>query len=228
MPRQTRVAIGGLIYHVINRANGRERIFKTDNDYVHFESLMLEAVELIGMRVLSYCIMPNHWHIVLYPKNDSDLSKFMMWLTTTHVRQTRVKTNSVGSGHIYQGSYKSFPIENDNHLLTVIRYVEQNPLRAKLVNKSEEWRWSSLFRRTRGNKEDKKILSQLPTELPSNYLQSVNTVLRNDDLEAIRYSVKKGKPFGSDKWVGKMVDRFNLTSTLRGVGRPRDNITPHI
>jgi len=79
--------VGGVVYHVINRANGRERIFSTDAEYEHFESLLLEGVKLIGMRVLAYVIMPNHWHLVLYPINDRDLSEFMRWVTTTHVRQ---------------------------------------------------------------------------------------------------------------------------------------------
>lgn len=120
MPRMNRVAVGGIPYHVINRSNGRVSIFHQDKDYQHFESLLLEGVELTGMRVLSYCIMPNHWHLVPYPRNDGDMSEFMHWLTTIHVRQRRTFTKSVGEGHLYQGTYKSFPIEADKHLTTVI------------------------------------------------------------------------------------------------------------
>lgn len=221
MPRMARVAVGDVVYHVINRANGRAQIFHTENDYKHFESLLLEGVELIGMRLLSYCIMPNHWHLVLYPQNDTDMSEFMRWVTTTHVRQRRVLTKSIGHGHLYQGSYKSFPIEGDFHLLDAIRYVEQNPLRSHLVKRAQDWHWSSLFRRMRGNKEDKKFLASLPTTLPKNYLDSVNTVLHNDDLEKIHYSLMKGAPYGSDSWTQRMVERYNLGSTLRGPGRPK-------
>ena len=124
MPRMNRVAVGDVIYHVINRANGRVRIFNTDKEYQHFESLLLEAAALTDMRLLAYTIMPNHWHLVLYPKKDTDMKDFMHWLTTTHVRQRRAKTKSIGHGHLYQGTYKSFPIEEDQHLTTVIRYVE--------------------------------------------------------------------------------------------------------
>ncbi len=216
-----RVAVGGVVYHVINRANGRAQIFSSDKDYQHFESLLLEGVALIGMRILSYCIMPNHWHLVLYPKHDGDMSEFMRWVTTTHVRQRRTQTKSVGEGHLYQGTYKSFPIESDTHLLTVIRYVEQNPLRAKLVFKAEEWHWSSLYRRQRGNREDQKLLSILPTALPTNYLESVNTILDKSNLEQIRHSLIKGTPYGGDMWVEEMVNKYNLGSTLRNPGRPR-------
>lgn len=216
-----RVAVGGIPYHVINRANGRSQIFHTDKDYIHFESLLLEAVELTGMSILSYCIMPNHWHLVLYPQQDGDMSEFMRWITTTHVRQRRTQTKSVGDGHLYQGAYKSFPIETDQHLTTVIRYVEQNPLRAKLVQKSEDWPWSSLYRRQRNNKEDQKLLAELPMELPVNYWESVNIILKEKDLEQVRHSIIKGTPYGSDNWVGDMVEKYGLTSTLRGPGRPK-------
>ena len=221
MPRMPRVAIGDTVYHVINRANGRATIFHNENDYQHFESLLKEGVELIGMRLLAYAIMPNHWHLVLYPKNDGDMSEFMRWITTTHVRQRRVKTKSVGSGHLYQGAYKSFPIEEDKHLTTVIRYVEQNALRAQLVKRAEVWQWSSLFRRRRGNKEDQRLLAKLPTTLPSNYLQSVNTILNKDDLEEIHSTIKKSAPYGSEKWKKWMIEEHDMLSTQREPGRPR-------
>lgn len=222
MPRMNRVAVGDTVYHVLNRANARAQMFHTDKDYKHFESLLLEGVELIGMRILSYCIMPNHWHLVLYPHNDGDMSEFMRWVTTTHVRQRRTETKSIGDGHLYQGTYKSFPIETDFHLTTVIRYVEQNPLRAKLVTRAEEWQWSSRYRRQRNSKEDQKLLAPLPTELPVNYLESANTILGDDELEQVRYSLTKGAPYGGTAWVGDMVEKYNLGSTLRGPGRPRD------
>jgi putative transposase len=178
-------------------------------------------VELTDMRILAYTIMPNHWHLVLYPKKDTDMKDFMHWLTTTHVRQRRAKTKSIGHGHLYQGTYKSFPIEEDQHLTTVIRYVEQNPLRAKLVTRAEHWKWGSLVKRLRGNKEDKKLLAKLPTTLPANYLVSVNTILKNDDLEEIRHSIKKNAPFGSTLWIEEMVSAHDMLSTQRDGGRPK-------
>ena len=165
--------------------------------------------------------MPNHWHLVLYPKYDGDMSEFMRWVTTTHVRQRRVLTKSIGDGHLYQGTYKSFPVEEDKHLHDLIRYVEQNPLRAKLTKKTEDWQWSSLHRRLRGNTEDKKILATLPTELPSNYLESVNTLLKKNTLTNIRHSIGKGTPYGSLGWVDEMVEKYNMESTVREPGRPK-------
>lgn len=220
MPRQARVSVADTVYHVINRANGRVQIFNSDEDYKHFEELLLEAKELTDMRIIAYCIMPNHWHLVLYPHTDSVLGEFMSWLTSTHVRQYRTRTKTIGYGHLYQDRYKSFPVETDNYCNTLVRYVEQNPLRAKLVHRAEEWQWSSLWRREKGGKTEK-LLSSLPTELPDNYLKSVNEIFTDEQIETIRQSVNKGKPFGTDRWVNELVDRFGLEHTMRGPGRPK-------
>ncbi len=220
MARQPRVTVGDTVYHVLNRAVNRAKIFQTEAQYRHFESLLLEGVHLFDMRILSYCIMPNHWHLLLYPKKDGDISVFMHWLTTTHVRQRRTKSKSVGHGHLYQGSYKSFPVETDKYLVDLLRYVEQNPLRAHLVDTAQDWQWSSLYRRKRGNKEDRQLLATLPTTLPSNYLQSVNTLLPKPTQEAIQYALKKGAPFGSDEWTLSMIAEHSLGYTQRLPGRP--------
>jgi putative transposase len=221
MARQNRVAVGGVVYHVINRSNGRVQIFSSAKEYAHFEELLLEGVKLIGMRILAYVIMPNHWHLVLHPKKDGDLSEFMRWVTTTHVRQRRVQTKSIGYGHLYQGTYKSFPIEEDKHLHDVIRYVEQNPLRARLSKRAQDWQWSSLYRRSRGTKKDVELLATLPTHLPSNYLVSVNTLLSKDRSDAIRHSIRKGAPYGSGLWVEGMVRDYDMQGTQREPGRPK-------
>jgi putative transposase len=195
MPRQARVSVAGVVYHVINRANGRLPIFHTDQDYKHFVTLLQAAKDLTDMRILSYCIMPNHWHLVLQPRTDTNLSEFMSWLTSTHVRQYRTRTNTIGYGHLYQDRYKSFPTESNEYCQTLIRYVEQNPLRAKLVERAEDWQWSSLWRRERGSEKEKRLLAPLPVELPSEYLISVNEVFKKDDLALVRNNVHKGKPF---------------------------------
>ncbi|TSC62863.1 MAG: putative transposase [Parcubacteria group bacterium Gr01-1014_48] len=221
MPRIARVAVGNMLYHVINRANGRAQIFYTDNDYQHFESILADGKEMINMRIVAYCIMPNHWHLVLYPKNDTDMGEYMRWITTTHVRQRRAQTKSIGQGHLYQGTYKSFPVETNEYAQQLIRYVEQNPLRAQLVTRAEDWRWSSLWRREKGGDEEKKLLSPLPIELPADYLEFVNMLSQNKTLDLIRTSVNKGTPFGSEHWMNIMVQKFGLESTLRKQGRPK-------
>jgi putative transposase len=197
------------------------RIFNTDSDYKHFEALLQEAKDLTGMRVLAYCVMPNHFHLVLHPRTDDDMGAFMGWLTTTHVRQYRTRTETIGQGHLYQGRYKSFPVETDIHALMVVRYVEQNPLRAKLTTRAEDWQWSSLWRREKGTIKEKALLDPLPIHLPENYLDEVNDVPGEEVLETIRCSVNKGKPYGTLQWVEGVIQQFNLGHTLRGPGRPK-------
>lgn len=223
MPRQARVSIHNTVYHVINRANGRQTIFHTKEEYQHFEELLEKAVALTNMRLLAYCIMPNHWHLALFPKTDTMMAEFMGWLTLTHARQYRVRTKTIGYGHLYQNRYKSFPVEDDKHLIDLIRYVEQNPLRARLVKRSEDWRWGSLYHKITQSYRQKKLLSPLPTALPVNYLESVNQILHDDALDKLRYSVNKGKPYGSNRWMNKIINQFDLGYTTRGPGRPKRN-----
>lgn len=221
MPRTNRIDVGDTVYHIINRANARMKIFDTDEDYLLFETVLEEAKEKFDMRILAYCIMPNHWHLILYPKKDGDLQKFMGWVSMTHTQRWHSEHNTAGSGHLYQGRYKSFIIQTNRYLLQLFRYVERNALRAKLVKKAEDWRWTSLYRRERGSIEQKKLLSEWPIEIPKNYLGLVNEPHTNTELESLRYCVNKGKPFGNEEWTSKMIDAYKLESTMRGRGRPK-------
>ena len=153
MGRPLRTTAGGLAYHVLNRANARMQIFDTEKDYDAFEGILDEAVRRVKMRLLAYCVMPNHWHLVVWPREDGDLSTFVGWLTLTHTQRWHAHRHSVGSGHVYQGRFKSFLVESDEHLWTVCRYVERNALRAGLCVRAEEWRWSSVWRRGYGDAE---------------------------------------------------------------------------
>lgn len=221
MPRPHRIDVGNVVYHVINRANARMRIFNTDEDYQLFEEVLEEAEEKFSMRILAYCIMPNHWHLVLYPATDGELQIFMRWLSMTHTQRWHSQHKTIGSGHLYQGRYKSFLVQTNEYLLQLFRYVERNALRAKLVKKAEQWRWSSLHRREKGSAEEKKLLSHWPIDVPHNYLDLVNMPQTGAELESLRYCVNKGKPFGKESWAERMIDRFNLASTLRNPGRPK-------
>src|SRR5262245_7719318 len=164
MGRPVRTAPGGYVYHVLNRAVARLAIFEKASDYAAFEHVLQQAVARTRMRLLSYCVMPNHWHLVVWPRENGDLSRFVAWLTLTHTQRWPAHRQSAGSGHLYQGRFKSFPIQEDDHLLTVCRYVERNALRANLVKRAEAWRWSSLWRRTSGNEESQELLSDWPVE----------------------------------------------------------------
>lgn len=219
MPRLPRVDVGGEIYHVINRANARLPIFFEEDDFKLFENILEEAQEKFAMRILAYCLMPNHFHLVLHPFADGDLQKFMQWITLTHTQRWHTKNKTIGTGHLYQGRYKSFLIQGDKHLLTVIRYVERNPLRAKLVKKAENWGFSSLARRLLNNLKKQKLLVEWPIEVPRDYLAFVNTAISEDEEGTIRYSVNRGRPFGYTQWTEKIITKFKLEATIRHRGR---------
>ena len=223
MPRRLRFASGGYVYHVLNRAVGRARIFRKPRDYEAFEEILREAKERVPVRLLAWCVLPNHWHLVLWPRGDGDLSEFMRWLTVTHTQRWHAAHGTAGTGPLYQGRFKSFPIEEDEHLWTVLRYVERNPLRAKLVERVEQWPWSSLWRRTAGAAEP---LDEGPAALPRDWRRLVQAPQTEAELAAVRRSVVRGAPFGEAAWKAETAERLGLESTLRPRGRPRKPAPP--
>ena len=221
MGRAKRANDGGMVFHALNRANARAQTFHQPEDYAAFETVLLEARERSGMRVLSYCLMPNHWHLVLWPRNDGDLSSFMGWLTLTHTQRWHAHYRTTGTGHLYQGRFKSFPVETDDHFLTVCRYVERNALRAALCARAEEWRWSSLFHRHEKDAFATSLLNEWPVPRPRLWLSHVQQAQTEAELAALRRSVARGSPFGGAAWTEQIAKQLDLEITLRPRGRPR-------
>ena len=222
MPRTARIAPGGMVFHVLNRANARARIFGKDADYAAFERVLCETLLRKPMRILGYVVMPNHWHLVLWPEHDGELGAFMQRLTTTHVRRWHLHRKTVGSGHLYQGTYKSFPIEADEHLLTVLHYVERNALRAGLAECAEDWRWSSLWRwQHPGATEDVPPLTNWPIDRPRQWLLQVNRPQPKTAEDALQTAVQRGRPFGSPTWQAMTAEKLGLESTFQPRGRPK-------
>ncbi|MDO8492699.1 MAG: transposase [bacterium] len=221
MGRALRTDVGGYVYHVLNRANARTTLFEKQSDYFLFEKILEEAKERIDMRILAYSIMPNHWHLVLYPKKDGDLSKFVNWLTLTHTQRWHSIHDTVGYGHLYQGRYKSFLCETDGHFLQLVRYVERNPLRANLVRQAEDWQWGSTWRRTKGTDKQKKLLDPWPVPMPRDYAVLLNAAQSKDEVEAMRRAVQRSNPYGSDTWMSRVIKKFKLETTVRSRGRPK-------
>ncbi len=222
MPRAARIAPGGMVFHVLNRGNDRREIFENGDDYEAFLRVVRDTQEQIAMRILAYCVMPNHWHLLLWPAAEGDLGAFLQRLTTTHVRRWHLHRHSVGRGHLYQGTYKSFPVQDDEHFYTVARYVERNALRANLAKQAERWRWGSLAQRLGlQNTIEPPELSSWPLVYPTDWPALVNAPQTERELEALRLSVRRGRPFGADKWQTRIAQRLGLEFTLRPRGRPR-------
>jgi len=224
MGRPLRAAVGGVIYHVLNRANARRPIFEKPGDFDGFERVIGDAHARVATRILAYCLMPNHWHLVIWPSSDGELTQFMAWLTLTHTQRWHAHRQSAGAGHLYQGRFKAFPVQADEHFLMVCRYVERNALRAGLVARAEEWRWSSLWRRTHGEALTPAWLTPWPVKQPRNWVDWVNQPQSAAELESLRRSVQRGRPYGSSSWVCMMVEALQLDSTLRPRGRPTKSL----
>jgi putative transposase len=205
---------------VLNRANARMTIFNDAGDYQAFEQVLIEAVERTGTRLLAYCVLPNHWHLLVWPTADGELSRFVGWLTLTHTQRWHAHRHSTGSGHVYQGRFKSFPVQEDEHFYAVARYVERNPLRANLVSRAEQWRWSSLFRWSSGS-ADKGLLASWPAPRKPGWIAHVNAAQSEAELSAVRRSIGRGSPFGDESWTALAVDRLDLAITIRPRGRPK-------
>ena len=210
-----------MVFHVLNRGVGRMRLFDSDADYAAFERIIEETLEMRPMRLLAYCLMPNHWHMVLYPEGDGDLSAFMQRLSVTHATRWQRFRHRDGTGHIYQGRFKSFPVETDAHFYQVVRYVERNPLRANLVDDLDLWRWSSFWRYRKGTARARAILSAWPVARPRKWKTHVERPQTEVEQLAIGRCIQRGSPLGSTNWSARMVEKLGLQSTLRPRGRPR-------
>jgi putative transposase len=203
-------------YHVLNRGNRREAVFHKPGDYDAFVEAIGDSCARLPLDLLGYCVMPNHFHLVIRPRADGDLGRWVQWLLMAHAR--RYHRHYRTSGHVWQGRFKAFPIQDDDHLRAVLRYVERNALRAELVARAEDWRWSSLpgwLRRDpllwRGEWEVR--------EEP--WLARVNEPLSDGDLQRLRLSAERGRPYGDESWTWGTARRLGLESTLRSRGRPR-------
>jgi putative transposase len=206
MGRPKRVDVGGYVYHVLNRAGAGVTMFDGPADYQQFEEVLAEAAARTPMRLLAYCLMPNHWHLVLWPEQDGALARCMTWLTLTHTQRWHARRGSAGSGHLYQGRYKSFLVQADDHLLAVCRYVERNPLRARLVRRAEAWRWGSLWRRARGRGQD--LLADWPIPPPTGARWSIapSRAPSWSGYGSRRSAGGRSEPIpGSSRWSGALI-----------------------
>lgn len=221
MPRTARVDVANVYSHVINRSNGRLQIFSAPAEYKQFEQILEETQELYPIEIVAYVLMPNHWHFLVAGKTDGAMGRFMHQLTNTHTRRVHAASGTVGQGHLYQGRYKSFLVDSDSYLLTLIKYIERNPVRAGLTKRAEAWQRGSAWRRMHGTEQQRALLSASPTPLPEPYLDWVNESENIELLKEVRISVNKGAPYGRQTWVDAMVREHKLESTLRSPGRPR-------
>jgi len=197
-------------------------LFKKDGDYEAFQHVLAASLERTDApSLLAYCLMPNHWHLVVQAGKQTHLSTWMQWLTVTHTHRWHGHYNAVGEGPLYQGRFKSFPVQEDAHFLTVCRYVEANGLRAGLVQRAEDWPWGSLWCRRHRQAELYAWLRPWPVDPPRNWLADVNRAIEDEALRRVQRSVTRSMPLGSATWQSRIARKLNLPTTMRPRGRPR-------
>jgi len=172
MARHRRKTFAGVLYHTFNRGSRKGPLFTSSEEYTAFESLMAYGRELKTMRIIAYCLMVNHWHLLLWPEADGDVSRFLHWLTSTHAMRFRRRTQTVCQGAVYQSRFRAVGVGDPLHFLRVCRYIERNPIEAKLVNRAEDWPWSSASRHSNGETEFP--MDDGPLPLPLDWLTIVN------------------------------------------------------
>src|SRR5688572_17346831 len=182
MPRTARAIVANYCYNILNRANRRAPVFHEPADYHQFLALIARAQRRLELPIIAACLMPNHVHLVVRPASAEDVGRWMHWVFTTHVRWHFAKYP--GTGRLWQGRYKAFVAQEDHHLLTLMRYVERNALRANLVERAEDWRWGSLA--WRSARQAPIELTTSPVPLPSYWRHYVNEPQTDVELAELR------------------------------------------
>jgi len=226
MGRAPRNSQGGYVYHAICRGLKPRPIFRSLADYQDFDSILARAVERFEPRLLAYCVLPKQWHLVLTPRKDGDLSKFMAWLTTTHSARWHTKPKRSDSGGLYERRFRSFPVQDNTQLLDVLRFVESQPIRSGLVETLNDWPWLSATRREHEPDAVWPLLSSPPVPLPSNWNEQLRQEISAETLERVNHCIQRSCPYGSADWVQKTAVRLGIESTIRPRGRPRKVASP--
>ncbi len=215
MPRRHLPGLDGLVFHVMNRAIEGVTLFEHPTQYDAFTRVLAEAGRRHATRLLAYCVMPNHWHLVVQPAVDRVLSEYMQWLTTTHAQRWRRASCTRGRGAVYQGRFRWVPVEQDLHFLRLCLYVERNPVRAKITTRGEQWRWSSAWQRDRKSCAGP-TLAEWPVTRPAEWNDLLHEGSSPAATESIRECVRRGRPFGSADWCSRTSALYKISEEPPG------------
>ena len=230
MPRPLRPIDDGLVYHVISRGNNRQEVFRKPEDFQAFLNVLADLKERKPFELYGYCLLNNHFHLLMRPV-DATISRILQSLLVSHTQRYHKHYHS--GGHVWQGRFKSPVIQNDEHLLTVLRYIEANPLRAGIVSQAADYRWSSY--QTHGLGREDPLVDRLTTyeELSPyakirrrKWAEQVHVPFAEALLSQLRRSNHTGLPFGNDAWVKRLAKKLALDLTIRPRGRPKKAARP--
>lgn len=220
MPRRPRACPGGYIYHVWNRGAGRLRLFKKDGDFAAFNRTLVEAHAKHPIRIIDWCLMPDHWHFVVYPESDGQVTAFFRWLTHAHAMRAITHRRVLGLGPLYQGRFRSLPVERGEWLERVLRHVLRNPVRADLVPNPLHWPWTGSHARRFGDDALRGVLAPWPMRMPTDWSAWVHAPQPDAELQTLREHIRRNRPYGSPMWVRNTAEQLGLLWTLRPRGRP--------
>lgn len=218
VPYRPRCSTGNLVFHVLNRAVEGLTLFEHTLEFALFCDVLTEALGRVDLRLLAYSVMPNHWHLVVWTKDDNGLSSLMQWLTATHAKRWRRARGSHGRGAVYQSRFKAIAVQHDAHLLRLIRYVERNALRARLVPRAADWPWCSASAEAYG--AHRPPLSAWPVDRPANWNELLDSPEPVRTLRAIRGAILAGRHYGTPSWRLRTAQTLRWRSGLRQPGRP--------
>ncbi len=216
MPRRVQAGSGGLTFRVMNRGVRRMCLFGDPHDYSTFVRCVAEGLAKVDVDLFAFCIMPNHFHLVVRPARDSDLTEFMGLMTMRHSKRWHRRRGSKGGGAVYQGRFRAFPIETEQYFYAACRYVEANALRAQLVPRAEDWPWSSLYQRVKNC--ETLPLKDWPILQPADWTEIVNAVQKNNEIRQLRRSAQSNMPFGDSEWARRTAALLGTESSLRKPG----------
>lgn len=226
MGRGPRVKIPGIIYHVINRGNNKQIIFREEEDYKRYTKLLERYKERYGFKLYSYALMSNHIHLLIESGEKGSISKIMQGLTLAHTRYFNIRYKS--SGHVWQGRFKSPIVGEDSYLLEVSRYIELNPVRAKIVKDPKDYPWSSYSFHAYGKRNTLigehlfyEGLGKALEERQRRYREFVKKGIGDKELTEIRESVISGKGYASDDYLKRIEESIKGRLRRGRLGRPK-------
>ncbi len=227
MPRTGRVVVPNTPHHVVQRGHNRQAVFATEDDFHRYLEDLREVKQAFNVRVYAYCLMTNHVHLLLVPGESAEsMAKLMKTLAG---RATRRRNRQEGrTGTLWEGRYKSSPVETDRYLLACCRYIELNPVRAGMVSRVEDYRWSS-FRQRMGLVDDNWLdadpcylaLSDCPVERRRRYRNFVGEAIPDGEANLIRLALQRGQLTGGQGLRDETERILGRRVIFRGRGRPR-------
>jgi putative transposase len=218
MARLARVVAPNLPHHVIQRGVRSMAIFATDEDREGYVTLLAEFAGRYKLGIWAWCLMTNHVHLVVVPERKDSLARAV---GEAHRRYTRrINLREAVRGHLFQERFHSFPIQADGHLLAVVRYVERNPMRAKMVVHAEDYSWSSARYHVAG-RVDRLVKSSPIRGMVKDWRRFLRGDEARTEVDTIRQHVRTGRPWGATPWVKKLEGRLGRPLLPRIGGWPR-------